>query len=104
MGVHVEPSNLRDVLIYEANGGYSRTSMPLTTTVLGALVNAAGDEITPSGNAAQKTTVGVVVGKNTIIDGHAIVLQKGLVFPDGITDPQKVTALADLKALGIKVR
>lgn len=104
MPVHVEPKNLRDVLLYEAQNGYSRSVMALNVTVLGSVVNAAGDLIVPGGTAAEKKAVGVVVAKGTVVDAHAIVLQKGLVFPDGITDVQKAAALADLKAIGVKVR
>ncbi|MGI0120294.1 head decoration protein [Zooshikella sp. RANM57] len=104
MAMHTEPKNIRDVLLYEAPNGYSRSTMTLKAVELGAVVNAAGDLINPAGAAGEKKPVGVVVAKNTIVDVHALVLKRGLVFSPEATDEHKQAAIAELKKLGIKIR
>lgn len=41
---------------------------------------------------------------STVIARGAVIYSDGLVWPDGITDPQKATALSQLKALGLVPR
>ncbi len=104
MPVHVEPNNLRDVLLFECPNGYSRTSMTLNVTEIGSVVNINGDLIDPAGSAAEKKAVGVVVGTNIIIDIYAIILSKGLIYREGVTDLQKAASLVDLRSIGLKSR
>jgi len=121
MAVKTEPNYLGDWLKFEEDHLYSRDQVTVvsgqnlkTGTVVG-IVTATGKvrQLAPSANDGSQNAVGVLVGDvdatagdkpGVIIARHAICSDKGLVWPTGITGPQKSTALAQLKALGILVR
>jgi hypothetical protein len=116
-----EPNYLGDWLKFEEDNLYSRDRVTVasgqnlkTGTVVG-IVTASGKakQLAPSASDGSQNAAGVLVGDvdasaadtpGVIIARHAICSDKGLVWPDGITGPQKNTALAQLKALGILVR
>jgi len=121
MAVKTEPNYLGDWLKFEEDNLYSREPVTVasgqnlkTGTVVG-IVTATGKvrQLAPSANDGSQNAAGVLVGDvdattgdkpGVIIARHAICSDKGLVWPTGITGPQKNTALAQLKALGILVR
>jgi len=121
MAVKTEPNYLGDWLKFEEDNLYSRDQVTVasgqnlkTGTVVG-IVTATGRvrQLAPSANDGSQNAAGVLVGDvdatagdkpGVIIARHAICSDKGLVWPTGITGPQKSTALAQLKALGILVR
>jgi hypothetical protein len=121
MPLQVESNYLGDWLKHEEDNLYSREKVTVvsgqnlvTGTVIG-IITASG-KVTQLGPAAadgSQNAAGVVLldvdasgddEPGVIIARHAICADKGLVWPDGITAPQKTAAIAALKSLGILVR
>ena len=122
MSVLAEPLNLGDLLKYEAPNLYSRDrvtvasgqNLPLGTVV--GIVTATGKykQIDPSAEDGTQVAAGVLLQAcdATLIDRddglvvarHANVAHHALAWPDAITNAEKLTALAQLKALGVLVR
>jgi hypothetical protein len=116
-----EPNYLADWLKFEEDNLYSRDQVTVasgqnlkTGTVVG-IITATGKatQLAPSANDGSENAAGVLIGDvdasaadtpGVIIARHAICSDKGLVWPSGITGPQKNTALSQLKSLGILVR
>ena len=121
MAAKTEPNYLGDWLKFEEDNLYSRDQVTVasgqnlkTGTVVG-IVTATGKvtQLAPSANDGSENAAGVLLGDvdasaadtpGVIIARHAVCSDKGLVWPSGITGPQKNTALGQLKALGILVR
>jgi hypothetical protein len=127
VSVTIQPNYLGDVLKYEADNRYCREIV----TVLGGVgtdrelkLGTVLGKITASGkvkavdfaaNDGSETAMGVLVTDVTapagtdvsavaVVDGPALVSDKGLVWPAGATGEQKAAAIAQLKTAGIKVR
>jgi hypothetical protein len=121
MAAKSESQYLADWLKFEEDNLYSRDQVTVpsgqnlkTGTVVG-IITASGKvtQLAPSANDGSENAAGVLIGDvdasaadkpGVIIARHAICSDKGLVWPGGITGPQKNTALGQLKALGILVR
>ena len=121
MAAKTEPNYLGDWLKFEEDNLYSRDQVTVasgqnlkTGTVVG-IITASGKvtQLAPSANDGSENAAGVLLGDvdasagdtpGVIIARHAICSDKGLVWPSGITGPQKNTALGQVKALGILVR
>ncbi|MCZ2147972.1 MAG: head decoration protein [Bryobacterales bacterium] len=121
MPVQVESNYLGDWLKFEADNLYSRdeatvvSGQNLTTGTVVGIITASGKvtQVAPAAVDGSQNAVAVVVfpvdasaadKPGVIIARHAICSDKGLVWPGGITGPQKTTAIAQLKAVGILVR
>ena len=122
MPVITEGLNLGDLLKYEAPNLYSRDqvtvgagqNLPLGTVV--GLVTATSKlkQIDPSATDGSQYAAGVLMQAvdATLIDRedglmlarHAIVADHALAWPAAITAAEKLTAIAQLKSLGILVR
>jgi len=122
MSVLSEPMNLGDLLKYEAPNLYSRDrvtvasgqNLPLGTVV--GIVTATGKfkQIDPSSEDGTQVAAGVLLqacdailadrDDGLIVARHAIVADHALAWPDAITNAEKLTAVAQLKALGVLVR
>lgn len=122
MPVLTQGNNLGDVLKYEAPNLYSREAVVVAAgqnlaigTVLGRKT-ADGKLYTldPAASDGSETAIGVLATDTdaTLIDRedailvarHAIVARGALIWPAGITAPQKAAAEAQLAALGVLVR
>jgi len=121
MAAKTESNYLADWLKFEEDNLYSRDQVTVasgqtlkTGTVVG-IITATGKvtQLAPSANDGSENAAGVLLGDvdasaadkpGVIIARHAICSDKGLVWPSGITGPQKNAALGQLKALGILVR
>ncbi len=116
-----QAKNLGDVLKYEAPSLYSRESATLAAgqnlTVGAVLGKKAADgkfyALNPAATDGTETAVGVLATDTdatfidrdaVIVARHAIVARSALIWPSGITAPQKAAAEAQLTALGILVR
>jgi hypothetical protein len=122
MPVITQSKNLGDLLKYEAPNLYSREAATVAAgqnlqlgTVLGR--KTADDKLyalAPNATDGTETAVGVLATDTdaTLIDRddailvarHAIVARSAVIWPAGITAPQKSAAEAQLVALGILVR
>lgn len=118
----LEPMNLGDLLKYEAANLYSRDLATVAAghdLALGQVVSreaASGKLVALDPQASDSTAqaVGVLAfpvdaslidrEDAVLIARHAIVAARALVWPPGITAPQKSQAIADLAALGVLVR
>jgi len=122
--VLVEPRNLGEVLLYEEeNYFYSRDEARIASgeaIVLGqvlsldedsgeysALEIVAGD--TPSVSAVMGVAIREIVASESAVETvvlvrHAIVKRDGLVWPEGITQAQQDSVIAQLAGQGILVR
>lgn len=122
MPVLAEPLNLGDLLKYEAPNLYSRDRVTVTSgqnlplgTVLG-IVTASGKykQIDPSAEDGTQVAAAVLLqacdatladcDDGLVVARHSIVADHALAWPDAITNAEKLTALAQLKALGMLVR
>jgi hypothetical protein len=121
MATKTESNYLGDWLKFEEDNLYSRDQVTVasgqnlkTGTVVG-VITASGKvtQLAPSANDGSENAAGVLLldvdasaadTPGVIVARHAICSDKGLVWPGGITGPQKNTALGQLKALGILVR
>ena len=117
-----EPLNLGDLLKYEAPNLYSRDrvtvasgqNLPLGTVVGIVTATAKFKQLDPSAEDGTQVAAGVLLQAcdATLIDRddglvvarHAIVAHHALAWPDPITTAEKLTAIAQLKALGVLVR
>ncbi len=122
MPVISQTNNLGDLLKYEAPNLYSREAVVVAAgqnlalgTVLGrktadsklyALAPAASDGTEAAiGVLATDTDATLIDREDAILVArHAIVARQALVWPAGITTPQKAAATAQLTTLGILVR
>ena len=122
MPVISQTNNLGDLLKYEAPNLYSREAVVVAAgqnlaigTVLGrktadgklhALAPAAGDGTEAAiGVLATDTDATLIDREDAILVArHAIVARQALIWPAGITAPQKAAAVAQLTTLGILVR
>jgi len=122
MPVLSEPLNLGDLLKYEAPNLYSRDrvtvasgqNLPLGAVV--GIVTATGKvaQIDPSATDGTQVAAGVLLqacdasladrDDGLIVARHAIVADYALAWPGAITNAEKLTAVAQLKALGVLVR
>jgi Bacteriophage lambda head decoration protein D len=117
-----EPKRLGDVVKFEDDMKlYSRDQIVLITgqnlllgTVLG-LITASGKltQLNTAGADGSQLAVGVLIEDvnataadvaTTMVARFAIVSDNGVIWPVGITAPNKTTAIGQLKALGILVR
>ncbi len=121
MPVQVESNYLGDWLKFEADNLYSRDEVTVisgqnlaTGTVVG-IITASGKvtQVAPAAVDGSQNAVAVLAfpvdasaadKPGVVIARHAICSDKGLVWPGGITGPQKTAAIAQLKAVGILVR
>lgn len=116
-----ESSYLGDVVKYEAPNLYSRDTETVVTgqnlaigTVVGRIT--ASGKITilaPAAVDGSQIAIGVMAAAvdattadktGLLIERHALVSDKAVVWPGGITAPQKTTAIGQLKTAGILVR
>lgn len=122
MPVMTQSKNLGDVLKYEAPNLYSREAAVVAAgqnlaigTVVGrktadgklhALALAASDGTEAAIGVLATDTDATLIDREDalLIARHAIVARNGLIWPAGITAPQKVAATAQLTALGVLVR
>lgn len=122
MPVMTLSKNLGDILKYEAPNLYSREAAVIAAgqnlaigTVLGKkTADGKLHALAPAASDGTETAIGVLASDTdaTLIDRedallitrHAIVARNGLIWPAGITAPQKAAAEAQLTALGILVR
>lgn len=122
MPVLTEGKNLGDLLKYEAPNLYSREATVVAAgqnlaigTVLGKkTADGKLHALDPDATDGTEDAIGVLATDTdaTLIDRedailvarHAIVARHGLIWPVGITAPQKAAAEAQLMATGILVR
>lgn len=122
MPVLHEPTNLADLLKYEAPNLYSRDEVIVAvgqTLALGAVVGriTASREIValdPAANDGREIAAGVLIEaitttaterrRSLIVARHAIVFGGALVFAPTLTAEQTAAALAQLATLGVLVR
>lgn len=121
MPVQTESNYLGDWLKFEEDNLYSREEVTViagqnlgTGTVIG-IITASGKvtQLAPGAADGSENAAGVLLlpvdataadQPSVIIARHALCSDKGLVWPGGITGPQKTAAINQLKALGILVR
>ena len=121
MAVISEGNNIGDLLKMEAPQFYSRDEVTVKdgqTLSLGSVVSIKTADgkvyvLAPAAVDGTEDAVGVLLeaSEPSGADGAALMLARfgivsdaALVWPGGITDPQKADAVAQLKALGILVR
>ncbi|CAJ0885196.1 head decoration protein [Pandoraea nosoerga] len=122
MSVLAEPLNLGDLLKFEAPNLYSRDrvtvaagqNLPLGAVI--GIVTATGKvtRIDPSATDGTQVAAGVLLqacdatladrDDGLIVARHAIVADHALAWPAAITNAEKLSAVAQLKALGVLVR
>lgn len=121
MAVLNELNYLGDWLKFEGDNLYSRDEVTVisgqnlaTGTVVG-IITASGKvtQVAPAAVDGSQNAAGLLLldvdasaadKSGVIIARHAICSDKKIVWPGGITGPQKTAAIAQLKALGILVR
>jgi hypothetical protein len=122
MSVISQTNNLGDLLKYEAPNLYSREAVVVAAgqnlaigTVLGrktadgklhALAPAATDGTEAAFGVLGTDTDATLIDRDDaiLVARHAIVARQALIWPAGITAPQKAAAVAQLAAFGILVR
>jgi len=121
MPVLNEQNRLVDWLKWEEDNLYSREQVTVasgqnlkTGTVVGRITSSGKiTQLAPAASDGSENAAGVLLSDvdasggdkpGVIIVREAIVSSAGLVWPTGITGPQKAEAVAELKALGIIVR
>ena len=121
MPVLNEQNYLGDWLKFEADNLYSRDEVTvvsgqnLTTGTVVGVITASGKvtQLAPGASDGSQNAAGALLldvdasaadKPGVIIARHAICSDKKIVWPGGITGPQKTAAIAQLKALGILVR
>lgn len=110
---------ITDAVKWEADPNYSRSVGTVqyqqklkNLTVLGR-VTATGKYkiLAPGASDGTQVAAGVLLGAvdasggdtmGAVLDGDSLVMMDQLEWPDGITDPQKKTAIDNLDAIGIK--
>ena len=121
MPVQAEQNYLGDWLKFEEDNLFSRDEVTVvsgqnlgTGTVIG-IITASGKvtQLAPGAADGSQNAAGVLLlpvdattgdQAGVIIARHALCSDKGLVWPGGITGPQKTAAINQLKSLGILVR
>lgn len=118
MPTYNEPTHLSDVLLVEVAAGWTKQSGLLAAIALArpigvVLAQKADGEYTPidfAGAAPLNEAVAVLATpaevsttaqKTVVIKRGATVAKNNLIWPEGVTDEQIKTALAELEALGI---
>ena len=119
MAILNEPAVLGDALKWEQSNDYSRRKVTIASGQNLALLQVVG-KITASGKFAvlnpaatdgTENAAGFLMAavdasaadrEGVIIERDALVAMDNLVWPAGITAPQKEAAIAELEALGIK--
>jgi hypothetical protein len=122
MPVITQTNNLGDLLKYEAPNLYSREAATIAAgqnLLLGTVLarqTADGKcyALAPAATDGTEVAVGVLATDTdaTLIDRedalriarHAILSRQAVIWPAGITAPQKAAATAELEALGILIR
>ncbi len=121
MAVQEELARLGSVLKWEQDNAFSRDKVVVSSgedLALGAVVGriTATDEVVelaPGASDGSQTAVGFLIAdvdasvadaEGVIIARDAMVVASGLVWPTGITEPQKAAALETLEAAGVIVR
>lgn len=120
MAVINESAYLGDLVKYEESHHYSRKQETVASGQNLGLGTVVGRQTTdgkiyalnPAATDGTQTAVGVLIESvdATLLDKtalilarHAIVADKALVWPAGITNPQKIAALAQLETIGVLV-
>jgi hypothetical protein len=120
MAAITESAYLGDLVKYEESHRYSRKQETVASGQnlgLGTVVGRKTSDnkiyaLNPVATDGTQTAVGVLIEAvdatlldkdGLILARHAIVADKSLVWPVGITNPQKIAALAQLEASGILV-
>lgn len=118
MPTYTQPKHLSDVLLVEVKAGWTKQNGLLAATALGlsigiVLAQKADGEFTPidfAGAAPLNKAAAVLATnvdesataqKSVFIKRGATVAKNELIWPEGATDEQIKTALAELEALGI---
>ena len=120
MVVKTEPVHTGEFIVSEGNNSISREQVPLAAdlallpgTVLGKNasdiylpLNTAADDGTQvaAGILYSAVTTGATGSQGVIVARLAEVVESLLIFPDGITDEDKATALSQLRAQEIITR
>lgn len=121
MPVLNEQNYLGDWLKFEGDNLFSRDEVTvvsgqnLTTGTVVGVITASGNvtQLAPGASDGSQNAAGVLLldvdasaadKPGVIIARHAICSDKKIVWPGGITGPQKTAVIAQLKALGILVR
>ena len=116
-----EPNNLGDLLKYEEQQFFSRDQVTVAdgqTLALGAVIgiqtaDGKAYELDPVAADGTEVAVGVLIQtaapsgsdeESIAIVRHAILSDKAMVWPTGITVPQQAAAVAELKANGVLIR
>jgi hypothetical protein len=118
----LEPSNLGDLLKYEAPNLYSREQLTVASgqvLPLGAVIGiqtASGKVkvVDPSATDGSQVAAGVLLQAIDAASGdkksgiavvrHAMVSDRGLIWPSAMTSLEKANATQQLKTLGVLVR
>lgn len=120
MAVINESAYLGDLVKFEESHRYSRRQETIASGQnlgLGTVVGRKTADgkiyaLNPAATDGTQTAVGVLIEAvdatlldkdGLILARHAIVADKALVWPAGITNPQKITALTQLEAIGVVV-
>lgn len=121
MPVQTERNYLGDWLKHEEDNLYSRDKVTVvsgqnlkTGTVVGIITASSKvTQLAPAAADGSEKAAGVLLldvdasaadAPGVIIARHAICAENALVWPEGITGPQKTAAITQLKDLGILVR
>ena len=121
MNEQTEKNRTGDFLLSEGNGSYSRENIVVASgqnlqagTVL-STVTASGEAtaLAPAGDDGSEVATGILWANTNATDADtaAVAIQRAaevkadaLIWPAGITAPQKTTAIAQLSELGIVLR
>lgn len=120
MAVISESAYLGDLVKFEESHRYSRRqeivasgqNLGLGTVVGRKTADSKIYALNPAATDGTQTAVGVLLESvdatlldkdGLILARHAIVADKALVWPAGITNPQKIAALEQLEAIGVVV-
>jgi hypothetical protein len=122
MAVVNEPTNLADLVKYEQRSfDYSRNqevvasgqNLGIGTVVGRQTANGKIYALNPGATDGTQVAIGVLVEDVNAVTGdkpgvilarHAVVADKYVVWPGGITGPQKATAISQLETRGILIR
>jgi hypothetical protein len=119
MPMLIESSYLGDWLKYEEDNLYSRdevlvaSGQNLKTGTVVATLNGKVTQFAPAASDGSNIVTGILLldvdasggdKPGVVIARHAICSKNCLVWPDGITEPQKSLAVTQLISLGILVR
>ena len=104
-----EPNNLADLLKMEAPQLYSREEVKThKDLVMGMVVSKSKSgeivQLKPTATDGIQTVEGVYILPNVIIVRDAVLSDKAVVWPEGITAEQKTKTVNQLKDKGIVIR